>query len=154
MTFGSLVTGQLLHALTYADRGNGGPMPSNAALLGIVGGSLLLQGLAMFVPGLRSILGVAPIGALDLTAMIAGGVLPYLGNRALAEAGTASAYQAQGRDLAAGVRMDSDAARPTDPAERLLQRTAVHTLGGGEASRRLRPAHPSRSAARRASLTR
>ncbi|MBV9530847.1 MAG: cation-transporting P-type ATPase [Bradyrhizobium sp.] len=86
MTFGSLVSGQLLHALTYANTGAGtslGPPAFNPALLGIVGGSLVLQAVAMVVPGLSSMLGVTRIGASDAAAIVAGAVLPYLANSAL-----------------------------------------------------------------------
>lgn len=149
MAFGSLVTGQLLHALIYADRGNaahGGPASSNPALLGIVGGSLLLQGLAMLIPGLRNILGVAPIGALDLVATIAGGLLPYLGNRALGEAGTRSALQAPVDELPARMsggqaqhaRQISQNGAPTRSQRKLGY------LAGDDASRRVRPALRSR----------
>jgi Ca2+-transporting ATPase len=113
MAFGSLVTGQLLHALTYADEGapgRDGQESSNPALLGIVGGSLLLQAVAMLVPGLRTLLGVAPISSRDLAAMIAGGVLPYLGNRAI---GAAAPSQASPQDVPATVSHGANDGRQT-----------------------------------------
>jgi P-type Ca2+ transporter type 2C len=91
LTFGTLVTGQLLHALTYDDRGDSArlrPSSSNPTLLGIVAGSLALQAVAMCLPGLRRVLGIGQIGAADVAAMIAGGVLPYLANSALGSTST------------------------------------------------------------------
>ena len=126
MAFGSLVTGQLLHALTYANDGSPGrvgPPSSNRALLGIVGGSLLLQVLAMLVPGLRRILGVAAIGASDVAAMIAGGVLPYLAN---------GRRLLKGKEPTSDMRMSSrapDAASgeelPEPAAEQSVERTGA-----------------------------
>ncbi len=86
LTFGSLVTAQLLHALTCQSPTRSifapGEMTRNPALLGIVGGSLAAQSAAMLLPGVRGLLGVAPIGVVDGLAMIAGGVLPFLVNEA------------------------------------------------------------------------
>lgn len=89
MTFGSLVTAQLLHALTCRSRrhgpflGGAGRLPPNRMLAGALGFSFLLQGVAMLVPGLRGLLGVVPIGPLDLAVTAAAGTLPYLANEAL-----------------------------------------------------------------------
>jgi Ca2+-transporting ATPase len=125
MAFGSLVTGQLLHALTYADEGvlgRDGQGSSNPALLGIVGGSLLLQAVAMLVPGLRTLLGVAPIGSLDVAAMIAGGVLPYLGNRAI---GAAARSRASLQTLPATMNRGTNDGRQTrlSPTKDAISRT-------------------------------
>jgi P-type Ca2+ transporter type 2C len=85
VTFGSLVSSQLLHAISC--RSAQGtfelePRSTNSALLGIVAGSLALQSAALLVPGIRNLLGITPIGALDAVAMIAGGVLPFFVNEA------------------------------------------------------------------------
>jgi Ca2+-transporting ATPase len=82
MSFGSLVIAQLLHALTYRSSKRSvfepGGLSSNSRLVGIIGGSLAAQLMAMLVPGVRNALGVAPIGMLDALAMLAGGVAPFL----------------------------------------------------------------------------
>ncbi len=87
LTFGSLVTAQLLHALTYRSRRRGSPDSSslrrNPALPGIIGGSLIAQLVAMLLPGVRNVLGVAPVDIVDAVAMVAGGVLPFFVNEAL-----------------------------------------------------------------------
>jgi P-type Ca2+ transporter type 2C len=85
VTFGSLVTAQLLHALTYSSShgaAKGAQLTRNPILPSIIGGSLVAQSAAMFLPGLRNLLGVAPIDILDVVAMVAGGVLPFLVNEA------------------------------------------------------------------------
>ncbi len=96
MTFASLVTAQLLHALTCRSPTQGvftkERAPANPALATILAGSFAAQGAAMFLPGVRSLLGVAPIGALDALAVLAGGTLPFIGNemaKARREAATA-----------------------------------------------------------------
>jgi P-type Ca2+ transporter type 2C len=82
MTFASLVTAQLLHALTCrsttqslfgADR-----PPPNPVLSKILVGSALAQSATLLVPGIRKLLGLAPIGAADLAVTLAGGVLPFV----------------------------------------------------------------------------
>ena len=159
MAFGGLVTGQLLHALTYADCGDAadrGPAKSNPALLGIITGSLLLQVLAMLIPGLRNFLGVAPIGAFDLAATIAGGVLPYLGNSALGGTGTRSAIQDGGQDFPASASRGPNVVHGTDLEPFLRPNATIppRTLPAGDASRRLRPAYSSRSVGRRGTVHR
>src|SRR5208337_1512979 len=69
MAFLSLTMGQLLHALgcrsqehTIFDRRKG---PSNRYLTGALVGTFALQALALVVPGLRGLLGIARIGAVD-----------------------------------------------------------------------------------------
>jgi Ca2+-transporting ATPase len=89
MAFGSLVTAQLLHALARRSRRHGpflggtGRLPPNRMLAGALGFSFLLQGVALLVPGLRGLLGVVPIGPLDLAVIAAAGTLPYFANEAL-----------------------------------------------------------------------
>jgi Ca2+-transporting ATPase len=85
VTFGSLVTAQLLHALTYRSThraAEGSQLTRNPILPTVIGGSLVAQCAAMLVPGLRNVLGVAPVGVLDAVAMVVGGVLPFLVNAA------------------------------------------------------------------------
>lgn len=85
IAFGSLVTAQLLHALTYR---SAGPKPENNRLAGrstlpaIVGGSLVAQSAAMLLPGLRNLLGIAPLDVMDGVVMAAGGILPFFANAA------------------------------------------------------------------------
>ncbi|HKD29297.1 MAG TPA: HAD-IC family P-type ATPase [Xanthobacteraceae bacterium] len=83
VTFGGLVTAQLLHALTYQSthRTAGHHEPKGNSLLPtVIGGSLVAQSVAMLLPGLRNLLGVAAVDILDAVVMIAGGVLPFLVN--------------------------------------------------------------------------
>ena len=93
MTFTSLVIGQMLHALTCRNGGPaerlGGPSPvlPNRLLTGTLTLSFAAQAAALVVPGIRGLLGVAPIGPLDAAVAIAGGVLPYLLNGAVKERG-------------------------------------------------------------------
>jgi P-type Ca2+ transporter type 2C len=80
-TFGSLVTAQLLHALTYrSDAAREGT--ASSILPTVIGASLVAQVTAMLLPGLRNVLGVAALDIFDVTAMIAGGVLPFFVNAA------------------------------------------------------------------------
>jgi Ca2+-transporting ATPase len=79
--FGSLVTAQLLHALTY--RSNGAREKAASSILPtVIGASLLAQASAMLLPGLRNVLGVAALDIFDAIAMIAGGILPFFINAA------------------------------------------------------------------------
>jgi Ca2+-transporting ATPase len=78
MAFTSLTMGQLLHAIscrseTYSVLG-AEPLPPNRYLDLALLGSLTVQVLALFVPGLRSVLGIAPINLLD-TLVIGGSAL-------------------------------------------------------------------------------
>ncbi|HTN43513.1 MAG TPA: cation transporting ATPase C-terminal domain-containing protein, partial [Nitrospiria bacterium] len=56
--------------------------PSNPYLWLSLGGTLLLQGVALFVPGLRRLLGLTPISLLDGAVIGASAVLPLLINEA------------------------------------------------------------------------
>jgi Ca2+-transporting ATPase len=83
MAFLSLTAGQLLHALSCRSEEktifDGGTRPNpylNAALLGTFG----LQALALVLPPLRGLLGVARIGAVDGLVAAAGALLPLLAN--------------------------------------------------------------------------
>lgn len=83
MMFGSLVSAQLLHAITCRSGsysvlgGSEKPLP-NRALSGILIGSALAQSAALFIPGVRGLLGVTPIAGTDLLVTLAGGTLPFL----------------------------------------------------------------------------
>jgi P-type Ca2+ transporter type 2C len=80
-TFGSLVTAQLLHALTY--RSDGARERTGSSILStVIGGSLVAQAAAMLLPGLRNVLSVAALDMFDAIAMLAGGVLPFFVNAA------------------------------------------------------------------------
>jgi Ca2+-transporting ATPase len=82
MAFGSLVTAQLLHALT-ARSDQSGPLPPNRPLTGFLLASVALQAVGLLVPGVRAVLGVVPLAPLDLAVTAAAGVLPYVANEAL-----------------------------------------------------------------------
>jgi Ca2+-transporting ATPase len=84
IAFGSLVTAQLLHAFTYrsASRRPQDNRRANSTVPAIVGGSLVAQSAAMLLPGLRKLLGVAPLDLMDGVAMAAGGILPFFVNAA------------------------------------------------------------------------
>ena len=69
MTFQSLTMGQLLHAISCRSEKHsifgGDKLPPNSYLNMALGGSFALQMLTILVPGLRSLLGLTPIGLLD-----------------------------------------------------------------------------------------
>jgi Ca2+-transporting ATPase len=85
MTFASLVTAQLLHALTCRPRGQAGDgkPPPNWALTGILGVSFAVQLAALLAPGIRDVLGVGPMAPLDAAITLSAGTLPYMVNRML-----------------------------------------------------------------------
>jgi Ca2+-transporting ATPase len=89
MAFGSLVTAQILHALTArSDRhglwaGGPGALQPNPPLSKLLLASATLQAIGLLVPSVRGVLGVVPLGPLDLAATAAGGILPYIANEAL-----------------------------------------------------------------------
>jgi Ca2+-transporting ATPase len=70
VAFHSLTIGQLLHALSCRSESHtvfdARPLQPNRYLNAALGGSLALQGLTAFVPGVRRFLGLAPVGLLDL----------------------------------------------------------------------------------------
>jgi P-type Ca2+ transporter type 2C len=85
VTFGSLITAQLLHAITCRSPQSvpgSSPFASSPALFGIVAASLALQSAGLLIPPLRSLFGFAPIGIADAMAMVIGGMLPFLLNEA------------------------------------------------------------------------
>jgi Ca2+-transporting ATPase len=84
LAFQTLVFGQLLHAFSCRSDRHGlldpGRPPANPYLTAAVGGSLALQALTLFVPGLRGFLGLAPPAIADLAVIAAGALLPFLAN--------------------------------------------------------------------------
>jgi Ca2+-transporting ATPase len=91
MAFLSLTSGQLLHAVSCRserhslfDRVASGqePLPPNRYLQAALVGSFAIQALAMTVPGLRSLLGIAPIGLIDGLVIGGSAVLPLAVNEA------------------------------------------------------------------------
>ncbi len=84
MAFMSLTAGQLLHALSCRSEthrlleSNG--LPPNRYLQWALGGSLVLQGLTLAVPGLRGLLGLAPIGLIDGWVVGGSALLPLVVN--------------------------------------------------------------------------
>lgn len=88
MAFASLVTAQLLHALTCRPRRRDGSpsQQSNSALTGILGLSFAVQLAALLVPGLRRLLGIVPIAPLDAVITLGAGVGPYVVLEALKQA--------------------------------------------------------------------
>jgi Ca2+-transporting ATPase len=57
-------------------------LPPNPYLKWALGGSFALQALTLVVPGLRSLLGITPIGLLDGLVIGSSAVLPYIVNEA------------------------------------------------------------------------
>jgi P-type Ca2+ transporter type 2C len=87
MAFGTLVMAQLLHALTCRGTERGGAS-ANKPLMAALAVTLGAQVVALLMPGLRSRLGIVPIGLLDIGITVAGGLLPYLFNESLASVPT------------------------------------------------------------------
>lgn len=86
LAFMSLTTGQLLHALSCRSEEHSifSPerLPRNRYLDMALGGSFVLQVLAMTIPGLRRLLGISPISLLDGVVIGGGAALPLLVNEA------------------------------------------------------------------------
>ena len=90
MAFLSLVLGQLLHAIScrserhsiYDPPAARTPLPPNRYLQVALGGTFALQAAALTVPGLRSLLGIAPLGAADCLVVGGGALIPFLVNEA------------------------------------------------------------------------
>jgi P-type Ca2+ transporter type 2C len=88
LAFMSLTSGQLLHALTsrsethrvWARDLGQAPLPPNPYLNVALLGSFAAQGLTLFVPGLRSLLGLAPIDLLDRLVISGSALLPFVVN--------------------------------------------------------------------------
>lgn len=86
LAFLTLTAAQLAHALSCRSERHsllrGSSLPPNPPLKLALGASFALQGLALAIPGLRSYLGIAPPGVLDLAVIGAGAALPLLVNEA------------------------------------------------------------------------
>jgi Ca2+-transporting ATPase len=83
LAFQGLTMGQLLHALSCRSETHGlfsGKLPPNPYLTMALGGSFALQFLTIFVPGLRGLLGLTPIGLLDGAVIAGTATLPLLIN--------------------------------------------------------------------------
>lgn len=87
LAFQTLTIGQLLHAFSsrsdYSAFKRKGRLPRNNWLNLAMTGSLLLQGLTMFVPALRNLLGLVPLSLPDLGVIAAGSMVPLIINEAL-----------------------------------------------------------------------
>ncbi len=94
LAFASLTIGQLLHALSCRSRTHSifspGALPPNPYLMLAVGGSLALQVLTLFVPGLRGLLGLTPITLMDGVVIGVSALLPLLINE-MTKSGSAQA---------------------------------------------------------------
>jgi Ca2+-transporting ATPase len=82
MAFASLLGSQLLH-VGWARAGEKPALTGNRGrhnpyLIGAMGLSVALQGAALFVPPLRTVLGGAPLGLVDIGIALAGALLPSL----------------------------------------------------------------------------
>jgi P-type Ca2+ transporter type 2C len=86
VAFTSLTVGQLLHALSCRSETHRvlsvEPLPPNRYLNLALLGSLTLQALALVVPGLRRLLGIAPIGLLDALVIGGSALFPLVINEA------------------------------------------------------------------------
>jgi Ca2+-transporting ATPase len=86
LAFHALTTGQLLHAVScrserigmFSPKG----LPRNPYLNWAVGGSLALQGLTLFIPGLRNLLNLTPVGLADGLVIGSAALLPLVVNEA------------------------------------------------------------------------
>ena len=86
IAFSSLTLGQLLHAYSCRSETHSifdkGKLPPNPYLNVAIAGSVGLQVLAMVVPGLRTLLGITPIGFIDWVVVGGSAVLPLIVNEA------------------------------------------------------------------------
>jgi Ca2+-transporting ATPase len=86
MAFTSLTVGQQLHAISCRSATHGvlsaKPLPPNRYLDLALLGSLTVQVLALLVPGLRRLLGIAPIGLLDGLVIGGSALFPLVINEA------------------------------------------------------------------------
>ncbi len=86
LAFHSLTMGQLLHAISCRSETHSifsaEKLPPNRYLTMAVGGSLAIQFLTMVIPGLRSLLGLAPVGLLDGLVISGSALLPLVVNEA------------------------------------------------------------------------
>jgi len=89
LAFLSLSTGQILHAFSCRSRqpllfggGDAKKLPPNPYLRLAVGGTLVLQGAALFIPGLRNLLGITTIRPSDAIVIGIGALAPLVINEA------------------------------------------------------------------------
>jgi Ca2+-transporting ATPase len=86
LAFSSLTVGQLMHSLSCRSEEitmfSREKLPQNKYLNIALGGSFALQILAMTVPGIRGLLGLAPIGIIDGMVIGVTALLPYFVNEA------------------------------------------------------------------------
>jgi Ca2+-transporting ATPase len=90
LTFTSLTTGQLLHAVTSrsethrvlggGEKNGEPPLPPNPYLKVALAGSFAVQALAFAVPGLRNLLGLTPINLVDGLVIGGSALLPFVVN--------------------------------------------------------------------------
>lgn len=92
IAFNALMLGQLLHALSCRTDRRGtllsGRPPGKDRLALAIAGSIGLQLLANVIPGLRKLLGIGVMGAMDMAATLAGAGLPLLLNEAAKKKGS------------------------------------------------------------------
>jgi Ca2+-transporting ATPase len=84
--FASLVTAQLLHALTSRSRrykAFSTALPRNHILEAVLVGSFVLQSAAMFFSPIRSLLRIAPISSGDALLALSAGIIPFIAIEAL-----------------------------------------------------------------------
>ncbi|HXX82276.1 MAG TPA: HAD-IC family P-type ATPase, partial [Thermodesulfovibrionales bacterium] len=86
LAFLSLTAGQLLHALSCRSERHSmfgkEKLPPNKYLNIALGGSFVIQLLAIVIPGLRNLLGIAPVSVLDGVVIGGSAVFPLLVNEA------------------------------------------------------------------------
>jgi Ca2+-transporting ATPase len=82
LAFMSLVSGQLLHALSCrsAQPLRSSQLPPNRYLTLALAGSLSLQLISLFIPGMRNLLKVTPLNPLDGAVIASSALLPLLVN--------------------------------------------------------------------------
>jgi Ca2+-transporting ATPase len=98
LAFTTVVAGQMFHAWSCRSDTHGlftpRPLPPNPYLKLALGATAGLQALALSAPGLRSLLGTAPLGPLDLGAVLTGACVPFLVNEAAKRPTGAREYKA------------------------------------------------------------
>jgi Ca2+-transporting ATPase len=84
--FMSLTLAQLMHAISCRSKARclftPQPLPPNRYLAIALSGSILLQFLSIFVPGLRQLLRIAPLSLVDTAVIGSSALLPLLVNEA------------------------------------------------------------------------
>ena len=103
LAFTSLAAGQLLHAVSCRSTSNNvfvpGTRPPNRYLTAALAGSYGVQALTLFVPGLRQLLGLTPLGARDLLVVAAGAIAPFVINETSKPASTVAAETASSLNM-------------------------------------------------------